>query len=52
MLGPGGAGGYNYGQHNWDFQVKEAVEQMQEPSYQKVLGGTAVGFLLVRRRSR
>jgi|GEM_PF-6963987 len=31
--------GQNYGEHNWNFQAEEAVTQMQEPSYQTVLGG-------------
>jgi hypothetical protein len=39
MLGVGGHAGYNYGEHNWNFQVDEALAQMQEPSYQTVLDG-------------
>ncbi|MBI2841157.1 MAG: hypothetical protein HYX75_22800 [Acidobacteria bacterium] len=37
MMGMPGSGDYYFGQHNWDFEVQEAIGQMQEPSYQRVM---------------
>lgn len=37
MMGMPGSGDYYFGQHNWDFEVREAIAQMREPSYQKVM---------------
>ncbi len=39
--------GHNFGEHNWNFQVEEAVTQMQEPSYQTVLDGRPLVYFFL-----
>lgn len=47
MLGVAGYEDSNFGEYNWNFQVEEAVTQMQEPSYQTVLGGRPLVYFFL-----
>lgn len=47
MLGVLGYKDSNFGEHNWNFQVEEAVTQMQEPSYQTVLDGRPLVYFFL-----
>lgn len=46
MLSMPGSGSYCWGIHNWELMVQEAIAQMKEPSYQKVMGRPLVFFWL------